>query len=101
MKVTFEAVKEQLKLLGHCVPDDVIHAYLNDVDSPSPTKARAPAYDSARRQEMFEEAAVGSVEPVHLQPADLNSPTAGRSSTTSPEHDMVRLCPPIQRESNI
>jgi hypothetical protein len=35
MRVTFEAVKEQLEILGHDVPDDVVHAFLADVNSKS------------------------------------------------------------------
>jgi hypothetical protein len=33
MRVTFEAVKEQLRILGHDVPDEVVRAYLDEVDS--------------------------------------------------------------------
>lgn len=33
--VTYEAVKRQLELLGHDVPDDAIHAYLKDLQKGS------------------------------------------------------------------
>lgn len=34
--VSFEAVKEQLNILGHNVPDDVIRSFLQDINQSSP-----------------------------------------------------------------
>lgn len=34
MHVTFEAVKEQLQILGHSVPDSVVRSFLADINKP-------------------------------------------------------------------
>ena len=88
--VTLEAVREQLKLMGHQVPDEVISAFLEEAGFTSgqeqPNRASKTGQDYKASFDMFQTQA-GNSPPRHstLRPSNFLTDTA-RSSRHSSGH---------------
>ena len=86
MQVTFEAVKEQLEILGHSVPDDVVRDFLADINKSS-GGAAGPSAAQPHEPSQFQDANESASGSAHANNLDRSAATRDQvaSGTSLPQ----------------